>query len=399
MDNRMHRREFLQGMGVVVGGALIIGPNLAGCTGLDDDVTSVGVYVPQDSTVGERFAAGLTVARRVQSADGAPMRLVVSDFEGLRPSASALDAQIEAHNLDAVVALMNARAADPLLEVLRRTKTPLVVATAGAELMSAEAAECPWLYVASLGAWEASYAAGRHLARRHGTPVVIAAATKEAGYDETFAFCRGFEEATDAAPILEFTNPPSAPRTLDEALEAIAAHRPKAVYGLMSGEEAVAFAGAFRRHDTLSRVPLVGGSFFAAQARPNERFTGWSPVRGSARSKEFERAYRRAVGDRPDAFALLGGEAHTWLSGALAASGPRGGRAEALAEALASADVDGLRGRCCADADSGRLVAPVYRERRSGAVESIAVATDLQERLFSVLQGTRSGVLSPYLVG
>lgn len=398
MKKQLKRRDFLRGLGVVVGGALVIGPNLAGCEySAADEVSSIGVYVPRDSAAAGRFVAGMTVARSSADPSARPTRLVIQDFDHSAPAPADLRAFIDEHQLDAVVALMNATAATPLVEVLRQTKTPLVLATAGLELVGEEALSSPWLYVASLGGWQASFAAGRYAATSYGSRAVIATSINQAGYDGVFAFHEGFARAGGAPAPIEFTDAPAMPRSIGETLDAIAAHRPQAVYAQMSGEAADEFAAAYRTHGALADVPLVGGAFFDAASARVERFVGWSDMVSTPQNRQFGRAFVRDAGEPADGFAALGADSHRWFANAADASAARGASHEALAEALATADFDGVRGRCRGDQSSGSLRAPVFHQRRSGAVEPVEVSPEIEQELLGALGAQRSGVVTPFL--
>jgi branched-chain amino acid transport system substrate-binding protein len=202
-------------------------------------------------------------------------------------------------------------------------------------------------------------------------------------------------------------------RDAGRALAAVRETRPDFVFALYSGQSAVDFVEAYAGSGLARRIPLAGSSFLADEtllpamgpaALGVRSCLSWAPELPSAANRAFTAAYRRATGERPDAFAVLGYEAARLIGAAMAGAAGGGDRLRGLCDALKATALEGPRGRVTMDAATQVTRAPLYlREVRSrnGAVGNEVVAelpplSDPARSMAALRSGPKSGWLNEY---
>lgn len=295
------RRGFLKTLGLISAGMLA--RPVAGVAAATGTSSRVGVLVPRSSLypwLGESFVAGLRLGVAPSATE-----LIVEDT-GTRPGLAVDKCRRLVRDIksDLVIALANADAADELAPLLRDSRAPLILATAGVGVHDPQTDSA--IRVASLNVWQSHWALGEWAARHLGSRAMVAASMHESGYDAHYAFQMGFESAGGEVIAARVTDAPLNPGGVHAFLSEVDREQPDVVFANYSGHDAVPFMRAWAK--TCHRPALVGSSFLADEnvlpllgdaALGVRSVAAWSPDSADA---------LRKAGRTPDAFAVLGHE-------------------------------------------------------------------------------------------
>ncbi|MFW6058323.1 MAG: ABC transporter substrate-binding protein [Persicimonas sp.] len=436
----MLRREFLKTMTTIIGGTAVMGAGLSACRGVDEPGRGgstaessaaadlrLGLYLPsaRAESATERFAGGLSAALGDGQAPLHPQpaspQLIIGDFDGRRRlRARPLREFVDQHDLDLVVVLANAADSEALVEVVDRTRVPLIVATAGPELPSPAVAEEPLIFVASMDAWRAHWASGAYCARHLGRRGALVTSVHDAGYDAVFAFEQGFQANGGAQLGIEFVDAPALPTTADELAARLVQTRSEFVYALSTSADSRPMWDRLGPRARRMGLPVVAGPFLGnspedaridgADALVAHR--GWSAILPTQANRVLAGVFDEMNLGAPDAFAALGYDTGAWVLAGANAVGEHAARRptghEAIAAALRSASFKGTRGRYRVDPGTGFARAPMHREtlrvRGDGRLDSFrADPVELPDGLDGLLHkrriGQRCGETRAYLPG
>lgn len=162
---------------------------------------------------------------------------------------------------------------------------------------------------------ESHWLLGSFAGRQSGKRVLIATSFYDCGYDNLYAFEKGFEsEGGQVVGRLishnSITN--SKLNTLGELVEQT---QPDLVFAAYNGQAAREFLAAYQKFDLAAKLPLYGNNFLLAGNNLNAAFAGihtataWTPALDTPSNTAFCAAYFDKTGKTPDVMALLGYEA------------------------------------------------------------------------------------------
>lgn len=328
----LSRRGFLKTLGIVSAGflarpAAIRASNATGAA-------KVGVLIPRSSLypwLGDSFTSGLRLGIQPSGAE-----LIIEDT-GTRPSLAVEKCRrlVREIKADLIIALANTAALNDLKPTLRDTRTPLILATAGAVVEQPRSGTSSVL-VASLDTWQSHWALGAWSARNLGTRAMVAASMHESGYDSHYAFQMGFESEGGEVIATRVTDAPFNPGGVHAFLSEVERLQPDVVFANYSGHDALPFMRAWANGS--ARAALVGSPFFVDEnvllslgvaALGVRSVFPWAPGLNRPGNADFVTTLRKG-GRTPDAFSMLGFEcgqaAANWAgAGRLTASsdGPR----------------------------------------------------------------------------
>jgi branched-chain amino acid transport system substrate-binding protein len=353
---------------------------------------------------GDRPVEWVTVAidARPESAARATRQLTVSD------------------HVDLVVGLINPRVAGRLRHLVEASRTVLIAADAGGQLVAPSDGSL-YVFHSTLGLWQATWALGGWAARNLGRRAMVAVSFYEAGFDLSGAFWLGFETAGGQVDHLHITHVP--PDTGDPAplLEMVGQVRPDCVCALYSSLAALRIVRAYHESEWAGRIPLLGSAFLVEEdilPLAGEAAEGvWS---GLSWAGGLDTSENRALAadvraqtdpDRDasgqtglpllDAPAVLGYDTGRLIGAAFA-----GERPEDWIGALERVEFTGPRGRLKMDARTHSLTSPLYLRQvqlQDGrpvnrVVAELEAVGELDERLQPIWSELRTGWLDTYLL-
>lgn len=389
---RLSRRTLLRTMGAAagaaVGGALLPRQARAAFHDSGGPGLRIGVVIPQSRLLpglGADLLAGLRLA------GAGAFRLQAATYELRQRDALAAAGELLEAGQDLIVAMMSRNDADLLAPQLDAAGVPLVVSDVGAAMLRPKRQSAS-VFRSSLGHWRAAWALGQWAAANVGRRALIASSFYDSGFDTVYAFWSGFERAGGERPALLVTHRPDG--GADDLAAAVRAARPDMIFASYSGRAAVEFAGSYAGLGLAGRPPLLGSPFFADES--------WAPAQGPAIHGALSAhswAPELSASLRPNtAFSALGYDTGLMIAAAAREGGPRG-----LRDALAGAELAGLRGALRLDHETQELLSPIYlRELRPGpagpAHAIVADLTSIASSPLAVPDGPRGGWQNPYLV-
>jgi branched-chain amino acid transport system substrate-binding protein len=422
LDSRINRRDALKTIGMA--SALLAARPLASIASVGGSLApirtremNVGVLLPfmSSAPAAKSLLAGmqLYLDRTGAKAGGRSIRLIAEDTgRGIGETVARARKLVERDNTDLIVGLVNPAATQCLHDLFAKNRGVFLEVNAG-ERIADRRDVSPQIFRNTLSYWEASHAMGMWAARNIGRRTVIASSFRESGYDAIRAFRRGFEIAGGTVVDLCVTGAPQAPETPAEIMKKIAAAAPDFVCALYAQGEACEFIDAYDRAGFAGRLPLVGSGFMTSEGLLGELggsalgiMSGfsWSEQLRNDANEEFVAAYRRATGNRADAFALLGYESAQIMAQAIELADGSTRRSSRLAAAFRKVEIAGPRGTVAFNRGTQSITPSLYvREvRNSGGTLSNTIIARLDnisptERIQLANLDTNRGWLNPYL--
>lgn len=197
-------------------------------------------------------------------------------------------------------------------DYVHERQIPLVVANAAANGITRER-RSPYIFRASISAWQQHYPMGPWVARNVGKKVFLLALDYAFGKEATAAFKEGFLAAGGEVVAEVYT--PLGSTDYSAVISRIAAARPEAVHAVLSGSDAVIFMRQFvqfglNRTTQLavsgevtdeSVLEAVGDAAIGAKSGDH-----WVYTLNNSANRDFIRAYRQKYGGVPNHFAVRG---------------------------------------------------------------------------------------------
>ena len=362
------RRRFVAQAGVMATAIALGGTGLAGAahaSGTSGRALRVGLLLPNARAyplMGAQLLAGAQ-SFAAQPGSGTPLQFTPVVY-GSHPQQAerAIRQMLAAGQVDVLAGFVCANTAAQWTPLLAEHQVPLLVGDAGANAVAPEN-RSPWVLRNSLGYWQAAWAAGRWAAQTLGPRAIVAVGPADSGFDHLPAFERGFAAAGGRVQTTVFTRTPDGTSQLDALAQLVRQTRPDLVYALDSGVRAEAFQQFWSRSEAARQVPLVAGGMLgetmataalAQQPAPGVRIWATRPWQHGAGNAGLAAALGS---DQPTPFHLLG---HELAQRMHVAATPSGARGLPLAQAMAAAVLQTLRGEVRLDAGSGETMAPAY---------------------------------------
>jgi len=413
------RRSFLKTLGLVSGMLTLPGLGQGVVAAQSPPVppsARVGFLPPWAHTrslAAGRFLAGMRLG--FDQANGAGIELVTARAGGpAGPTPDEIRRLVEHERVDLLVGMVNPTVAATLGPVLAESRTSLLVADAGANLIRPDERH-PYIFANDLGYFRANWAMGEWAASHVGKRAFVAASLFESGYDSLEAFRLGFESAGGQVLATRVTPVNATDLDAPALMAEVRAAEPDLLFGLFSDQEAVSFLQAFAASGLGARVRLLTSPFLLNESllpTQGEAALGvrsclsWTPDLPTPENALFREGYTARTGERPDSFAMLGYDTARLIVQALADTGGTG-RHDNLRDALRKAKWSSPRGAMRMDPATHTTSGPVYlREVRpvGDRPQNEIVATLLpidpaDQRLAPLLSATRTGWLNPYLIG
>ncbi|MFW3168660.1 ABC transporter substrate-binding protein [Geodermatophilus sp. CPCC 206100] len=301
-------------------------------------IPQAGVYTP----LGEDMQQGwdLWLEQNGGEMGGFTVETVTADEgEGPDTGVPAVQRLLTEGDVDAMVGIVNSATALGVAEQVTEAQIPLIVANAGAEAITKDAAS-PYVWRSSFTNAQIAAAMGEHLAAEGIGPVYVMAPDYAAGQEVVAGFTAAYTAGggTIAGQAL---SPFGTTQDFQPFLSGIQGSGAAATFVFYAGGEAVSFVQQYADFGLKDTVPLYGsgflteGSVLEAQgpAAVGVRTTlHYSTEIDNAANTEFVQAYQEAYGELPTTYAVQAYDAANVLARALEEAGDTGG--EAVSDAL-----------------------------------------------------------------
>ncbi len=408
---QLTRRDFLKTAGIgLAANAVAPAVHAFGESGLPHRPLKIGLLLPtayRYPLLSDNFVAGLKTYLR-QTNHQTDLRIASFSLDQVVASAEKL---IQTEQVDLVISLNTANLAERLRAIFERAGILLLVADVGANAIRVDETS-PAIIYNSLNLWQSSWAIAAKAVQQFGQRMFTAASFYDSGYDSLYAAQLGAESAGGSQVEAAVTHVLPGNNGLAATLESIRAAQPDFVFAHYSGQEAVEFLDAYAAAGLTSDIPLVtsafalhdhtlaalGGSLVGIQSG-----LVWSNTLNQPTNNDFTAAFQHLNGSAADPFAVLGYDSAHLIDQAIQTTGSV--RADRLAQALRSTQIDSPRGTLAFDAELQSFSSSTYQGevRYHGlSAQNMVVATfdpvPAQEVLPQFSQNDhRTGWLNPYL--
>ena len=301
-------------------------------------IPQAGVYTP----LGEDMQQGwqLWLDQNNGTMGDYEVETVIAD-EGESPDTGvpAVQRLLTEGNVDALVGIVNSATALGVADAVTEAETPLIVANAGAEAITKDAAS-PYVWRSSFTNAQVAAAMGEHLAAEGVGPVYVMAPDYAAGQEVVAGFTEAFESAGGTVAGQALT-PFGSTQDFQPFLSGIQSSGAEAVFVFYAGGEAVSFVQQYAQFGLKDSTPLYGSGFLTegsvldaqGEAAVGVRTTlHYSTEIDNEANTEFVQAYQQAYDELPTTYAVQAYDAANVLARALQDAGDLSG--PAITEAL-----------------------------------------------------------------
>jgi len=301
-------------------------------------IPQAGVYTP----LGEDMQQGwdLWLEQNGGEMGGFTVETVTADEgEGPDTGVPAVQRLLTEGDVDALVGIVNSATALGVAEQVTEAQIPLIVANAGAEAITKDAAS-PYVWRSSFTNAQIAAAMGEHLAAEGIGPVYVMAPDYAAGQEVVAGFTEAYTAGGGTIAGQALT-PFGTTQDFQPFLSGIQTAGAAATFVFYAGGEAVSYVQQYADFGLKDTIPLYGsgflteGSVLDAQgpAAVGVRTTlHYSTEIDNETNTEFVEAYQAAYDELPTTYAVQAYDAANVLARALEGAGDTGG--EALSEAL-----------------------------------------------------------------
>jgi branched-chain amino acid transport system substrate-binding protein len=301
-------------------------------------IPQAGVYTP----LGEDMRQGwdLWLEQNGEEMGGFTVETVTADEgEGPDTGVPAVQRLLTEGSVDAMVGIVNSATALGVAEQVTESQIPLIVANAGAEAITKDAAS-PYVWRSSFTNAQIAAAMGEHLAAEGIGPVYVMAPDYAAGQEVVAGFTAAYTAGGGTVAGQALT-PFGTTQDFQPFLSGIQSSGAAATFVFYAGGEAVSFVQQYAEFGLKDTVPLYGsgflteGSVLDAQgpAAVGVRTTlHYSTEIDNETNTEFVQAYQEAYDELPTTYAVQAYDAANVLARALEEAGDVDGTA--VSEAL-----------------------------------------------------------------
>ena len=250
---------------------------------------------------------------------------VVAD-EGETPDTGvpAVQRLITENDVDAMVGLVNSATALGVADAVTEAETPLIIANAGAEALTEDAAS-PYVWRSSFTNAQVAAAMGEYLAAEGIGPVYVMAPDYAAGQEVVAGFTKAYEDGGGTIAGQALT-PFGKTQDFQPFLSGVQSSGAKATFVFYAGGEAVSFVKQYADFGLKDSIPLYGSGFLTEGSvldAQGDTAVGvrttlhYSTEIDNKNNKEFVQAYQDAYGELPTTYAVQTYDAANVLDRAL----------------------------------------------------------------------------------
>lgn len=235
----------------------------------------------------------------------------VDEGEGPDTGVPAIQRLLTEGDLHAVVGIVNSATALGVAEQITEVQTPLIVANAGAEAITKDAAS-PYVWRTSFTNAQVAGAMGEHLAAEGIGPVYVMAPDYAAGQEVVAGFIEAYEAGGGTVAGRALT-PFGTTQDFQPFLSGIRSSGAAATFAFYGGGEAVSFVQQYDEFGLKDTVPLYGSGFMTEGSvldAQGESAVGvqttlhYSTELDNDDNQTFVEAYQEAYDELPSVFAM-----------------------------------------------------------------------------------------------
>ena len=265
--------------------------------------------------------------------------VIADEGEGPDTGVPAVQRLLTENSVDAMVGIVNSATALGVAEQVTEAQVPLVVANAGAEAITQDAAS-PYVWRSSFTNQQIAAAMGTYLGDGGVGPVYVMAPDYAAGQEVVAGFIEAYEAAGGTVAGQALT-PFGTTQDFQPFLSGIQSSGAAATFVFYAGGEAVSFVQQYDGFGLKDSIPLYGSGFLTEGSvldAQGESAVGvrttlhYSTEIDNEANAEFVEAYQAAYDELPTTYAVQAYDAANVLGRALTESGDVSG--EAITEAL-----------------------------------------------------------------
>ena len=301
-------------------------------------IPQAGVYTP----LGEDMQQGweLWLDQNDGMMGDFEVETVIAD-EGESPDTGvpAVQRLLTEDSVDAMVGIVNSATALGVAEQVTEAEVPLIVANAGAEAITKDAAS-PYVWRSSFTNQQVAAAMGTYLGEEGVGPVYVMAPDYAAGQEVVAGFTEAYESAGGTLAGQALT-PFGTTQDFQPFLSGVQSSGAAATFVFYAGGEAVSFVQQYDEFGLKDSIPLYGSGFLTEGSvldAQGESAVGvrttlhYSTEIDNEANAEFVEAYQAAYDELPTTYAVQAYDAANVLGRALSESGDVSG--PAITEAL-----------------------------------------------------------------
>ena len=313
----------------------------------------VGLMLPYSGTfaeLGKNITDGfkLAINERNGEVGGRKIEYIALDDESAPAKASENATKlIKRDKVDVLVGTVHSGVAMTMARVAKGSDTLMIIPNAGADQLTGELC-APNIFRVSFSNWQAGYAVGAMMAKKHKTAVSLAW-KYAAGDEQTAGFKEAFEKG--GGKVVKHLSLPFPNTEYQPLLTEIASLQPEATFAFVAGAAQVKLTKDYEAAGLKDKTPLYGaflteGTLDAQGSSAQGMLTALHYADGldTPRNKAFVDAYKKAHGKDPDVFVVQGYDAaQLFLAGLDAVKGDVSKKA-AMISAMEKAKLDSPRG-------------------------------------------------------
>ena len=371
---RFSRREMLA---ATLGSAALLGaarrpfgiPAVLGASGAP---IKLGVLLPYSKVyqqLGEDITSGMVLyfERSGFKAGGRTIALIREDEE-IDPQVALRKARklIESDNVDLLAGLVASPSAIAVRDLVHNSKTPLVIANAGANVVT-RARRSPYIFRVSFSNWQTCYPIGRWFYDNVARSCLVGAADYAAGHEDIAGFKESYLAAGGKTVAEDY--PPLNNTDYGPYVAQMQQARPVAIFVFFAGSDAARFVTQAAQYGLFKDARLAGPGFLVEEdVLPAEGRNAlgaysclhWALTLQTPENLAFTRAYRERWRRDATVYAMQGFDAARVIVDTVhAVDGDTTNKAR-LIEAMAAVRFTSPRGPFSFDPETHNVIQAVY---------------------------------------
>ena len=377
--DEMERRQFLK-LGSTTAGMLALAACGAATTPAGPSAPTgpdfkLGVVLPKSqvyATLGESIVNGMRLYFDKVGNQAGNRKIKMpstTEDEGTTAEAALTGTRkvVEQDQVDMVAGFVLSNTAAAARDYLDQTKTPTLIANAGANVLS-RAKKSLYIYRTSFSNWQPNWPMGKYVAENVSKKVTLLYANYAAGAEQTGGFKETFVPA--GGTIIKEVTPPLNNTDYSSYISQVRDSRPEAIYVFLSGTDAINFLKQASQVNLFQSIKVTGSGYFVEQdvlqvigdAAPIGAISGlhWALTLDNSENKAFVADYQKKYNRQADVFAMQGFDTARVIVEALNAVKGNTSNREGFLKAIGDVKFKSPRGDFSFDLSTNNVINPVY---------------------------------------
>lgn len=372
---RLTRRRLL---GVALGGAAVLSGKFANpfgapaVLGAASGPVKLGVLLPYSKVyqqLGEDITSGMTLYfESVGFKAGGRAITMIREDEEIDPQVALRKGRklVESDNVDLLAGLVASPSALALRDVVHNSKTPLIIANAGANAVT-RSRRSPYIFRASFSNWQTSYPIGKWFYDNVARSCLAGASDYAAGHEDINAFKESYLPA--GGKVVAEVYPPLNNTDYGPYIAQMQKAKPEALFVFFAGSDAARFVTQAAQYGFLKETRLAGPGFLVeedvlpAQGRNAlgaYSCLHWALTLQTPENLAFTRSYRERWKREATVYAMQGYDTARVIVDALNATGGDTANKTKLVEAIAAVKFVSPRGPISFDPETHNVIQTMY---------------------------------------